>query len=78
MDTARCIRAVLPPDTLVTSLDAFHHIPIRQAIQKYLGDKRFCYLVLPLGIKMAQWAFTKVARQVRNGLCLKTCAYTST
>ena len=73
MDTARRIRAVLPPSTRITSLDfsdALHHIPIREADQVYLafqvGDQRLCYGVLPFGLKTAPWAFTKVAHQVRR------------
>ena len=72
METAESIRAAIPPDSWVASLDlkdAYFHVPVHPSVRKYL---RFAYQnrvwqfkALPFGLSPAPWIFTMVVRELQ-------------
>ena len=73
MDTLEVIKAASEQGMWATSLDlsdAYHHIPMSESAQKYLcfqiGDDRYKYLVLPFGLSIAPWAFTTLAKPLKD------------
>ena len=73
MDTLKRIKNVLQPGMWATSIDlsdAYHHIPIHTASQKYLcfqvGNKRYRYLVVPFGLNSGPWVFTETVKQLKR------------
>ena len=61
-----------------TSIDldnAYYSVPMAPEFQKYLafilGDRIFVFQVLPFGLSLAPWAFTRVLKPVKTHLRLK-------
>ena len=66
MDTVQVIRASVEAGMWAVSIDlsdAYHHIPIAARDQRFLafqvGDRRFCYTVVPFGLSPAPQVFTE-------------------
>ena len=55
--------------TSVDITDAYLHVPINKAFQKYfafkLGDRTFVFLVMPFGLTTAPWAFSRVIKPIK-------------
>ena len=69
METLASIRQVVRPGDWAASIDlsdAYFHIPIAPAHRKFLrfawGDRVFQFRVLPFGLSLAPWVFTRVVR----------------
>ena len=65
MDTVQVISASVEAGMWVVSIDlsdAYHQIPIAVRDQRFLafqvGDRRFCYTVVPFGLSPAPQVFT--------------------
>ena len=72
MDHAQVIRQAAQAGMWATSVDfsdAYHHIPIKPAHQKFLcfqvNEKRYMYLALPFGLSPAPRVFTSVMSPVK-------------
>ncbi len=70
METAESIRAAIPPQSWVASLDlkdAYFHIPIHPAMRKYLRyayrGRVWQFRALPFGLSPAPWIFTMVVKE---------------
>ena len=73
MDNAQVVRDALLPDLWATSIDltdAYLHIPIHPACQKFLvfqvGNRRFMWLVLPFGLNTAPRVFSDVMKVLKQ------------
>jgi len=73
MDTAEKVRQASTRGQWATSLDlvdAYLHMPIAPTFRKYLrfvvGDKVYQYRVLPAGLNLAPWAWSRLIAAVRE------------
>ena len=71
METARSVRNSITLGDWAVSIDltdAYLHIPIHQASQKYLRvairDRVFMFRALPFGLSLSPWIFTRVMDEV--------------
>jgi len=78
MTTIRQVRQVLPRACWTVSIDlkdAYWHVPVHRAFQKFLGfaieRQRYKFLVLPFGLNVAPLIFTRISRAVLKLLRLR-------
>ena len=78
MDTLAKIVKNICPEMWGTSIDlddAYYSVVMAPEYHKYLaftlGDRVFVYQVLPFGLALAPWAFTRVLKPIKKHLRLE-------